>query len=180
MANYEKMKKAFIKIWNSKNGRFVFFLFCVFVAGIFLYFDRPSVSGENDTIEIKGTLKNITRELVYSRRIKKTESDSTYHIYLNEYPCYFQVSYFPYDRKNFYLTSKKGDNITLDIARQDSKKLNIPNQRVRSFSLKVNSRTYLTLKSGLSGFGKVYFELGMIFIPLIIMTILIYKTLNNK
>ncbi len=174
------MKKGFIKIWNSKNGRFIFFLFCVFVAGIFLYFDRPSVVGENDTIEIKGTLKNITQELVYSRRIKKTERDSTYHIYLNEYPCYFQVSYFPYDRKKFYSTSKRGDIIDLHIARQDSKKLNIPNQRVRSFSLKVNSRTYLNLESGLSGFGKGYFELGMIFIPLIIMTILIYKTLNNK
>jgi hypothetical protein len=176
----KKMKKAFIKIWNSKNRRFFFFLFCVFVAGIFLYFDRPSVVGENDTIEIKGTLKNITQELVYSQRIKKTERDSTYHIFLNEYPCYFQVSYFPYDRKNFYSTSKRGDIIDLHIARQDSKKLNIPNQRVRSFSLKVNSRTYLALNNGLSGFGKGYFELGMIFIPLIIMTILTYKTLNNK
>lgn len=124
MANYEKkMNKAFIKIWSSKNGRFIFFLFCVFVAGIFLYFGRPSVAGENDIIEIKGTLKNITQELVYSRRIKKTERDSTYHIYLNEYPCYFQVSYFPYDRKTFYSKSKRGDIIDLHIARQDSKKL---------------------------------------------------------
>jgi hypothetical protein len=174
------MEKAFIKIWNSKNGKFIFFLFCILIAGIFLYFARPSISGDNDTIEIKGTLKNITQELVYSQRIKKSESDSTYHIYLNEYPCYFQVSYFPYDRKTFYLISKKDDKITLDISRQDSYKLNIPNQRVRSFSLIVNSQTYLTLKSGLSGFGKGYFELGMIFIPLIIITILIYKTLNNK
>lgn len=169
-----------MKIWNSKNGRFIFFLICIFFAGIILYFDRPSVNGENDIIEIKGTLNHISQELVYSKRIKKTERDSTYHIYLNEYPCYFQVSYSPYNRKIFYLTSKKQDNITLVIARQDIEELNIPNQRVRSFLLKVNSHTYLTLKSGLSGFGKGYFELGMIFIPFIIMIILIYKTLNNK
>jgi len=71
MANYKKMKGPLIKIWNAKNGKFIFFLFSIFVMGIFLYFDRPSIDGENDVIEIKGTLNHITRELVYSKRIKK-------------------------------------------------------------------------------------------------------------
>lgn len=146
-------------------------------AGTFLYFDRPTVDNKADIFEINGTLRNIAKELVYSNRINKTESDSTYHISLNEYPSKFQVSYFPFDRKEFYSTSQIGDKIRLDIARQDKKYLNVPDKRIRSFSLTVNDKTYLSLDNGLSGFGKGLFELGMIFIPLIIMTILILRTL---
>ena len=148
--------------------------------GIFLYFDRPTVDNEGDVIEINGTLKYIAKELVYSNKINKTERDSTYHISLNEYPSKFQVSYSPFDRKKFYSTSQIGDKIQLHIARQDEKFLNIKDKRIRSFSLTVNDKTYLSLKDGLSGFGKGLFELGMIFIPLIILTILILRTLQKK
>jgi len=110
----------------------------------------------------------------------KTERDSTYHISLNEYPSKFQVSYYPFDRKEFYSTSQIGAKIQLHIARQYEKYLSVPDRKIRSFSLTVNEKTYLSLDNGLSGFGKGRFELGMIFIPFIIMTILIFRTLRNK
>lgn len=152
----------------------------VAISGTILYFDRPTIDDKKDVIEINGTLKNIAQVLVYSHRINKTENDSTYHIFLNEYPSKFQVSYFPYDRKEFYSKSQVGDQIQLHIAKQDEKFLNIPNKRIRSFSLTVNGKTYLSLESGLFGFGKGLFELGMIFIPLIIITILILRTLRKE
>lgn len=176
MGNY-KMRHSLKKILKSKNGKFILFLLFVTFGGIFLYFDRPTVDNKGDVIEINGTLRNIAKELVYSNRINRTERDSTYHISLNEYPSKFQVSYFPFDRKEFYSTSQIGDKIQLHIAREDGKKLNIPDKRIRSFSLTVNDKTYLSLDNGLSGFGKGLFELGMVFIPLIIMTILILRTL---
>jgi len=171
------MRHILKKILKSKNGKFILFLLFVTLAGTFLYFDRPTVDNKGDVIEINGTLGDIAKELVYSNRINKTERDSTYHISLNEYPSKFQVSYFPFDRKEFYSTSQIGDKIQLHIARQDEKFLNIPDKRIRSFSLTVNGKPYLSLDNGLSGFGKGLFELGMIFIPLIIMTILILRTL---
>ncbi len=176
----KKMTSIPIKVLKSKNGKFIFFLLFVTFGGIYLYFDRPTVDNEGDVIEINGTLKYIAKELVYSNKINKTERDSTYHISLNEYPSKFQVSYSPFDRKKFYSTSQIGDKIQLHIARQDEKFLNIKDKRIRSFSLTVNDKTYLSLKDGLSGFGKGLFELGMIFIPLIILTILILRTLQKK
>ena len=174
------MKHILNKILKSKNGKFILFLLFLTFGGIYLYLDRPTVNSKADIIEINGTLRNIARELVYSKRINKTERDSTYHISLNEYPCKFQVSYFPFDRKEFYSTSQIGDKIQLHIARQDEKYLSVPDTKIRSFSLTVNEKTYLSLDNGLSGFGKGRFELGMIFIPFIIMTILIFRTLKNK
>ena len=168
------------KIWNSKYGNLIFFLFCVSVVGVYLYFDRPSVKNQNDLIEINGTCKHISQELVYFNKIKKTEQDSTYHIYLNEYPCKFQVSYFPYDTKEFYYKTNPGDRIKLHIARQEEKYLNQPDSKIGSFSLMVNSKTYLDAKNGLAGFGAGLFELTMIFLPLTIMTFLIRWTLKKK
>ena len=173
------MRHILNKILKSKNGKFILFLLFLTFGGIYLYLDRPTVNSKADIIEINGTLRNIARELVYSKRINKTERDSTYHISLNEYPSKFQVSYFPFDRKVFYTTSQIGDKIQLHIARQDEKYLSIPDKKIRSFSLTVNTKTYLSLDNGFSGFGKGRFELGMIFIPLIIMTILIFRTLKN-
>jgi hypothetical protein len=168
------------KIWNSKNGNFIFFLLCVTLGGVYLYFDRPSVTNQNDLIEINGTCRHISKELVYSKKIKKTERDSTYHIYLDEYPSKFQVSYSSYDRKNFYEKTKPGDKIRLHIARQDQKQLDNSDSKIRSFSLTVNSKTYLSVDSGLNGFGNGLFELIMIFLPLLIMTILIRRTLKKE
>jgi len=173
------MRHIINKILKSKNGKFILFLLFLTFGGIYLYLDRPTVNSKLDIIEIKGTLRYIARELVYSKRINKTEGDSTYHISLNEYPSKFQVSYFPFDRKEFYSTSQIGDKIQLHIARQDEKYLIVPDKKIRSFSLRVNTKTYLTLDNGLSGFGKGRFELGMIFIPFIIMTILIFRTLRK-
>jgi hypothetical protein len=168
------------KIWNSKYGNLIFFLFCVAIVGFYLYLDRPSVNNQNDLVEINGTCRHISQELVYFKKIKKTEQDSTYHIYLNEYPCKFQVSYFPYDTKDFYRKTIPGDKIRLHIARQDEKYLNQSDRRIRSFSLTVNSTTYLEAKNGLAGFGAGLFELTMIFLPLTIMTFLIRWTLKKK
>ena len=173
------MRNMLNKILKSKDGKFILFLLFLTFGGIYLYFDRPTVNSKVDIIEINGTLRNIAKELVYSNRINKTERDSAYHISLNEYPSKFQVSYFPFNRKAFYSTSQIGDKIKLYIARQDEKYLSIPDKKVRSFSLTVNEKTYLSLDNGLSGFGKGRFELGMIFIPFIIMTILIFRTLRK-
>ena len=174
------MRPIIKKILKFKNGGFILFLLFVTFGGIFLYFDSPFVNNKGDVIEINGSLRNIARVLVYSKRIIKTERDSTYYISLNEYPSKFQVSYFPYDRKEFYSTSQIGDKIQLHIARQDEKYLNVPDKRIRSFSLTVKDKTYLSIDDGLFGFGKGRFELGMIFIPLIIITILILTTLKKK
>jgi hypothetical protein len=152
----------------------------VTLGGVYLYFDRPSVTDQKDLIEINGTCRHISQELVYSKRIKKTERDSTYHIYLDEYPSKFQVSYSSYDRKDFYEKTKQGDKIKLHIARQDQKQLNNAESKIRSFSLTVNSKIYLSVDSGLNGFGKGIFELIMIFLPLLIMTILIRRTLKKE
>lgn len=168
------------KIRNSKNGNFIFFLFCVTLGGLYLYFDRPSVVNKNDLIEINGTCKHISQELVYFKRIKKTERDSTYYIYLKEYPSKFQVSYSSYDRKDFYENTKSGDKIRLHISRQDQKHLYNIDRKIRSFSLTVNSKTYLSVDNGLKGFGIGIFELAMIFLPLIAMTLLIWRTLKKK
>ena len=170
------MTETLKKIWNSKYGNLIFFFFCVSN----LYLDRPSVNDQNDLIEIDGTCRQISQELVYITKIKKTEQDSTYRIHLNEYPCKFQVSYFPYDTKEFYRKTIFGDKIKLHIARQDAKFLNQSESRIRSYSLKVNSKTYLNTDNELAGFGTGLFELIMIFLPLTIMTLLIRFTLKKK
>lgn len=118
------MTETLKKIWNSKNGRFIVFLFCMTLTGVFLYFDRPSVTNQKDLIEINGTCRHISQVLVYTKIIKKTERDSSYHIYLDEYPCKFQVSYSSYNRKEFFELTKPGDKIRLHIARQDQNYLN--------------------------------------------------------
>lgn len=168
------------KIWNSKNGNFIFFLLCVTLGGVYLYFDRPSVTNKNDLIEINGTFKDIDQVLTNFKKIKPTSRDSTYHIYLNEFSSKFQVSYSPYNEKEFFENTNFGDKIKLHIAWQDKKHLYEPESKIRSFSLTVNSKTYLSVDSGLMGFGKGIFEFIMIFLPLSIMTILIYRILKKK
>jgi hypothetical protein len=174
------MTDTFKKILNSKNGKIIIFLLCVSLFGVYLYFERPSVTTQNDLIEINGTCKKIEQELAQFKKIKKTERDSTYHLYLNEYPSKFQVSYSYYDRKDFYEKTKPGDKIRLHIARQDQKQLDNEDSKIRSFSLTVNSKTYLSLDSGLNGFGKGIFELIMIILPLTLITTLIYITLKKE
>jgi hypothetical protein len=169
-----------LKLLKDKYGKFIFFLFIIMIGGIFLYFSKTEVKEKEDLFKVTGTIERISKVLVYSNKIKHNERDSTFHIYLKEYPCFFQVSYFPYDKKEFYSKSKVGDTITLDIAKEEKDLLLRENERVRSFSLKVNSKTYLSAEEGLSGFGKGLFELGMIFIPLFIVTILILRTLQKK
>lgn len=168
------------KIWKLFNGRFNFLLFCVSLAGVLIYFDRPDVNNQNDLIEINGTCRHISQQPVYFTRIKKTERDSTYYIYLAEYPCKFQVSYSSYDRSGFYKNTKPGDKITLHIARDKQKKLNKPGSRIRSFSLTVNSKTYLSVDKGLNGFrkGGIY-SIALIFLPLTLMTFLIWRKLKK-
>ena len=155
-------------IWNSKYGNLVTFLTVVTIGGIYLYFDRPNVSTVKDLIEVKGTINYIDRVLVYKGRIKKNDRDSTFHIFLREYPSKFQVSYMSYDKKDFIKNVKIGDSITLHIASQEFDKLYIRNKKIRSFSLKLNDKVYLSPASGFYGFGKGYFELGLILISLTI------------
>ncbi|WP_339702335.1 hypothetical protein [uncultured Marixanthomonas sp.] len=174
------MIKLIREIWNSKNRALVFFLILITLGGIYLYLDRPSISTSNDLTEVKGTLNHIDQELVYIKKIRKTERDSTYHIYLNEYPSKFQVSYMPYYRKEFYRSAKHNDQIILHIAKENIRRLKIPDAKIRSFSLTVNDKVYLSADSGARGFGKGYFELGMIFISLTINFFLIRDILNKK
>jgi hypothetical protein len=176
------MTNTLKKIWNSKNGNLIFFLLFVSIGGVYLYFDRPNVTNRNDLIEINGTFKDVHQVLTNFKKIKPTARDSTYHIYLDEFASKFQVSYFPYNKKEFYKNTNPGDKIKLHIASQDKKYLDEPDSKIRSFSLTVNSKTYLSVDSGLRGFGKGRFELIMIFLPLTIMTILIYRILkkNNR
>mgnify|MGYP001769905581 CR=1 FL=1 len=150
------------------------------IGGIFLYFSRPEVKEKENLIKVTGTIERISKVLVYSNKVKHNERDSTFHIYLKEYPCFFQVSYSPYDEKEFYRKSKVGDTITLDIAKEESGLLKKENERVRSFSLNVNSKTYLSVEDGLSGFGKGIFELAMIIIPILIIAALLLTTIKKK
>lgn len=168
------------KIWNSKNGNLIFFLFFVTLGGVYFYFDRPNVTNQNDLIEINGTIRDIEQVLTNLKKIKPVARDSTYHIFLDEYPSKFQVSYFPYNKKEFFKNTNPGDKIKLHISRQDKKLLGEPDRKIRSFSLTVNAKTYLSVESGLMGFGKGILELIMIFLPMTIMTILIYRILKKE
>jgi len=173
------IRKAFHKIFNSEDGKFVFLFLLVSASGIFLYMTRPQIKSHKDVVEVNGTLNSIEQVLVYHKRINKTESDSTYHFHLNEYPSKFHVSYYPYDGKGFYKTAHKNDSIILHIAPQHEKYLHIPNKKIRSFSLSVNDKSYITVDQGYVGFGKGYFELIMFFFPLALASILIYKILKQ-
>jgi hypothetical protein len=170
------MKEILKAIYDSKLLNLVIGLTIFSLAGIYFYFDRPDVSSTKDLKEIKGTLSDVNQVLVYTRKIKKTESDSTYHIFLEEYPCKFQVSYASFDGKGFYDRASKGDKITLHIANQDLEKLTVKDARIRSFSLKLNNKVYLAVENGLSEFGDGYLILGLILIPLAI-NILLIKTI---
>ncbi|MFC2152591.1 hypothetical protein ACFLSE_08695 [Bacteroidota bacterium] len=176
------MWKTIMTILNDRFGQMTPFLLMLFLGGIYLYLDRPSVNSKKDIIEINGTLDYVEQVLTDLKKIKKTERDSTYHIHLNEFPCKFQVSYFPYDRVGFYKSAKKGDKIKLHIAKEYEPELNKLNSKIRSFSLTVNSKKYLSLENGLSGFGKGIFFLVMIFGSLIAMVLIIrpiIKKTNN-
>ena len=172
--------RQFFKELFKDYGKYVFGSLLLIIGGFYLYLDRPSVHSKSDVSRIQGTLKEIEQVLVYSKKINKTESDSTYHIYLNEFPCKFQVSYSYFDSKEFYRKTQVGDSITFHIARQDIEDINRQNFKIRSFSLKVNSKTYLSLESGLFGFGKGIFELGMIILPLTLLIILSLKTMKKN
>ena len=150
------------------------------LGGVYLYFDRPSVTNQNDLVEINGTCRDIQQVLTNFKKLKPVARDSTYHILLNEYPSKFQVSYFPYNKKEFFKNTNPGDKIRLHIARQDKKLLDEEDRKIRSFSLIVNSKTYLSVDSGLMGFGKGIFELILIFLSLTIITILTYRILKKE
>ncbi|WP_299821616.1 hypothetical protein [uncultured Pontibacter sp.] len=171
------LKKVFK---HATSNNFNFFLLCVIIGGIYLFFDRPSVQSQNDVVEVEGTLMHISKQLVYSNRINKTESDSTYHIHLKEYPSKFQVSYSSYDGRAFYSTSNVGDRVKLHIAGDDKVDLNNPDKRIRSFSLIVNEQVYLSLEKGLTGFGKGIFELVLIFLPLSILAVRVDKKMRKE
>ncbi len=175
------MTKILKEIWSSKNGKLVFFFAITTLGGIYLYCVRPSVSTITDLTKINGTLDHIEQVSVYTNRIKKTEGDSTYHFYLNEYTSKFHPSYFPYDGKDLYKSAKYNDSITFHIAKEEIDQLYVFDAKIRSFSLAVNDKIYFSADSGLMGFGKGYFELGMIIISLIINLFLIKKILyKNK
>ncbi len=174
------MRSTFNRIWSSRNGIFIIFLFLIMISGAFLYLDRPRVKSISDLTEIRGTLRVVNQVLVYSKRLNKTERDSTYHIFLNEYPSKFQVSYSYYNRKEFYKTSHSDDSIKLHIAKSDKKYLFNPNKKIRSFSLCVNNKVYLSADQGLSGFGKGYFEIGMILLPMIVIIVLITAEIKKQ
>lgn len=159
------MKEIFKHIWADN---FLFFLTVCSIGGMVLLFQRPNVSDVEDLIPVEGTLFEVEQHLVYWNRIKKTENDSVYHFRLNEYPCFFQVSYRKYDGKSFVANSRKGDKVLFHVAQTDIELLREANMRVRSFSLITPGREYLSPENGLAGFGKGYFFYGMIFIPLII------------
>ncbi len=171
------MKQILRTIWESQ---FLFYLTIVLIGGIYLLSQRPAVNDIDDLIEVKGTLKSADQVLVYSRKIKKTENDSTYHIRLNEYPCFFQVSYKRWDSKSFRKNAEYGDEITFHISDGDIENLTSVNERVRTFSIKSNEKVYLSVEDGLKGFGKGYFEYSMILIPLILLIILVTKRIKNK
>lgn len=174
------MQKMIKKILSDRLGQIVPFLFMIFIGGIYLYQDRPKIDSKNNIIEINGTLDYIEQVIVYTKKIKHTERDSTYHIHLSEFPSKFQVSYFPYDRVDFYKSSKKGDRIKLHIAKEDESELNNFNSKIRSLSLTVNSKVYLSLKNGILGFGKGIFELIMIFSSLIVMILIVKPIIKKK
>lgn len=174
------MTETLKTIWNSKYGNLVIFLAVVTIGGVYLYFDRPNVSTRDDLTKVSGRLDHIDQVLVYSRKINKTERDSTYHIFLREYPCKFQVSYMSYDRKGFYKSASPGDEVTLQIANEDFDRLKVPDAKIRSFSLTVNDNVYLSADNGLRGFGKGYFELGLIVISLTVNFFVIKGIIKNK
>lgn len=177
------MRRIIKKILNDRFGQMIPFFLMIFLGGIYLYQDRPAINSNKDIIEVNGTLDYIEQVLVYTKKIKHSERDSTYHIHLSEFPSKFQVSYFPFDRIEFYKSSKKGDRIKLHIAKEDEPELYNFNSKIRSLSLTVNSKVYLSLKNGISGFGKGIFELIMIFGSLIVMILIIRpivkKNTNN-
>ncbi|NBG67478.1 hypothetical protein [Acidiluteibacter ferrifornacis] len=170
------MKHILRTIWDSQ---FLFFLSLVFIGGIYLLVKRPDVKSKSDLIEINGTLKSVDQVLVYFKKIKKTENDSTYHIRLNEFPCFFQVSYKKWDSKSFSKNAKYGDRITFNISKNDLESLFKFNERVRTFSIKSNDKVYLSVDSGLKGFGKGYFEYSVILIPLILLIIIVSYRLKK-
>ena len=169
------MKKIFGIIWDD---RLLFFLTIVFLGGLYLYFDRPTVQKVEDLTKVSGTLSYVEQVLVYGTKVKKNERDSSYHIHLNEYPSKFQVSYSSYNRKDFYSQAKKGDSLILHIANTEYSGLRIPDQKIRSFSLTLNSKEYLSVQKGLRGFGKGIFELIIIFVPLTIVIIQVVRKWN--
>ena len=86
----------------------------------------------------------------------------------------------PYDRKGFYKSASPSDKITLHIANEDFDQLEFPGAKIRSFSLTVNNKVYLSVDNGLWGFGKGYFELGLIAISLTVNFFVIKGIIKNK
>jgi hypothetical protein len=86
----------------------------------------------------------------------------------------------PYDRIGFYKSASPGDKISLHIAIEDFNLLKDPDARIRSFSLTHNNKVYLSPADGIRGFGKGYFELGLIVISMAINFFLIKGILKTK
>jgi hypothetical protein len=174
------MKEKLKIIWRSKYLSVLLVFLVLFVGMIYVFFDRPTVKSINDLTEIKGTINYIDRVLIDHKKIKKNERDSVYHIFLNEYPCKFQVSYIKINMKNVYKNYKHGDNISLDIANEHKKNLMIPNKKIRCFSLKVNDKIYLKKETGVRAFGKGYAALGFMIFAFISFLFTLRYILKNK
>jgi hypothetical protein len=175
------MKKIFFTIIKSKYGKAVFLLFSVSIMGCFLLYDALKVNDNNDLAIVKETVNCIDRVIVNRNKVHPVERDSTYHIFLNEYPSKFQVSYFPYNRKKFFRNTRQGDSITMNISKEDKNKLYISGEKIRSFSLKVNDKIYLSGDDGLGGYrsGR-FFSSCFIIIPLIINIYLLKQIFSKK
>lgn len=174
------MKNALGKILNSSYSNLVFSLFLISIIGLYLLMERASVHSSKDLIEVKGTINRINQVLVYERP-KNTEDDSTYHIFLNEYPSRFQVSYTAFDSKEFFKTSKRGDSVLFNIAVEDKDRIYLVDERIRSFSLKVNNKTYLSPSEGIKGFSTGgYISAMIMIISFVINSIVIAMILRRK
>jgi len=126
-------------------------LFLIAILVFSFEFSKPNITSREDVFSIEGTLLDYSFEQYYEWKNKKTE----YYFRLVEYPCTFQISadFEPFFYKSgFENEIKIGEKILVAIPLIDQVKLQNPNVKIKVFSIKKNSTTYLNLDDSI----KVY------------------------
>lgn len=133
---------------------------------IYSKFQGPKLQSQSDTTEIIGHLKNYSFKHLPSGG--RTGTVKQYYIWLDEYPCTFQIKadYLPiFDQSTFLVKVNLGDKLKVTIPKEYENRLSKQDEFIFITSLSSLSTDYLRIENTIKKENdNFYFYLGILFI----------------
>jgi len=124
---------------RNRLGDFIQYIGFVGLGLLFIFFTNQKTSNNEELQQIHGRFEKITVDSFSGSR-----SRPVIFIHLTEYKSKFQISYGGYDKKLFQEQVRVGDDIVINIDKDDIGLLNVDNERIRGFSLSLKGTVFLS------------------------------------